>query len=154
MFAKHLGVLVVASLVATGSLLGGDAKKDKKDLGAAELKKVQGTWKFTAHAHGDKVASPEQLAKMKITFAGAKFSVTIDGKVVQAGTQKLDPTKKPAQLDSKVTEGEGKGGTMLGIYEMKGNTIKVCFDPSGKERPTSFTAKEGQFSATIEREKK
>ena len=43
---------------------------------------------------------------------------------------------------------------MLGIYEMKGDMVKVCFDPQGKERPTSFTAKEGQFSAVIQREKK
>jgi hypothetical protein len=37
--------------------------------------------------------------------------------VVVAGTQKLDPTKDPHEIGSLVTEGEGKGTTMLGIYE-------------------------------------
>lgn len=132
----------------SASLLLGDEAGDK------DLKKIQGTWRFTSHAMGDKETPKEEVAKLKITFTGDKWSVTQDDKVVQAGTHKLDGSKKPAQVDAKVTEGEGKDGMMLGIYELKGNKLKVCFDPSGKERPTSFTAKEGQFAATIEREKK
>ncbi|MFO0967379.1 MAG: hypothetical protein U0793_17610, partial [Gemmataceae bacterium] len=58
------------------------------------------------------------------------------------------------QVDAKVTEGEGKGSDMVGIYELKGKTMKVCFDLKGKERPTSFVSKEGQFAAVIQREKK
>jgi len=96
---------------------------------------------------------PAQLAKMTITFTGDKWSVTEDGKVVQTGTQKLDPTKKPSHVDAVVIDGGVKGVTMLGIYEIKGDTLKVCFDPEGKERPTSFTAKAG-LSAEMKREKK
>jgi uncharacterized protein (TIGR03067 family) len=133
-------------LVGSGALLGGDGEKD--------LKKLQGTWQFTAHSMGGKETPKVELAKMKITFTGNKWSVTEDGKVIQAGTHKLDATKKPGQVDAPVTEGEGKGATMLGIYEFKGDTMKVCFDPQGKERPTNFTPKEGHFVATIERDKK
>jgi uncharacterized protein (TIGR03067 family) len=148
MIRKILCVAAVVALVAGGVSLGGDTKV------AGDLKKIQGAWKFTAHAAGDKAAPPEELAKMKITFTGDKFTVTVDDKVVQAGTHKVDASKKPAQVDSDVAEGEGKGSTMLGIYELKGNTLRVCFDPAGKARPTSFTAKEGQFSATLERIKR
>jgi uncharacterized protein (TIGR03067 family) len=91
---------------------------------------------------------------MSITFTGDKFSVSVDGKVVQAGTNKLDPAQKPAHVDAAVTEGQGKDTTMLGIYELKGDIMKVCFDLKGKERPSSFTAKAGQMSAVIKREKK
>jgi uncharacterized protein (TIGR03067 family) len=97
---------------------------------------------------------PEELKGMTITFTGDKWAVRQGDKVVQAGTHKFDPSKKPAQVDAMVTEGEGKGGTMIGIYEFKGDTMRVCFDLKGKDRPTSFTAKEGQFSATVQREKK
>jgi hypothetical protein len=34
-------------------------------------------------------------------------------------------SRAPGQIDSVITEGEGKGNTMLGIYELKGDT----FDP-------------------------
>jgi uncharacterized protein (TIGR03067 family) len=101
-----------------------------------------------------KPTPPEQVAKLKITFTGDKWSVREDDKVVQAGTHKLDPSKKPAHVDAVVTEGEDKGNTMVGIYELKGNTLKVCFDPQGKQRPSGFTAKAGQFAAVLQREKK
>ena len=42
MCGKCLWIVAVASLTAGGTLLGGDAKK----AGAADLKKIQGTWRF------------------------------------------------------------------------------------------------------------
>jgi|SRR5262245_3628640 len=147
MRAMTLTVAAFVMLAAAGALLAGGQ-------GEKELKKIQGTWKFVAQEMDGKAKSKEDLAKLQITFTGDKWSVTDDGKVVQAGTHTLDPSKKPNQVDAKVTEGEDKGSMMLGIYELKGNTLKVCFDPSGKERPTGLTAKAGQFSAVLEREKK
>jgi hypothetical protein len=45
---------------------------------------------------------------------------------------------------------------LLGIYELEGNTWKVCYAMPGKERPKDFSAKEGsgQTLAVWEREKK
>ena len=103
---------------------------------------------------GGKDSPKEVVDSLTITFSGDKWMVKMGDNVVQAGTHKLDAAKKPTQVDAKITEGEGKGNSMLGIYELKGNTMKVCFDPQGKERPSSLTAKEGQFSGTVERVKK
>jgi len=144
MRAMTLTLAAFVMLAAGGALWGGGQSEK-------ELKKIQGTWKFISQEMDGKAKPKEDLAKLQITFTGDKWSVTDDGKVVQAGTHTLDPSKKPNQVDAKVTEGEDKGSMMLGIYELKGNTLKVCFDPSGKERPTSFTAKAGQFSAVVER---
>jgi uncharacterized protein (TIGR03067 family) len=150
MRAKCLWVVVVASLAAGGALQGGGGK----DAGEAILKKIQGTWKFTSQEMDGKPLPSEEVAKHTITFTGNKWSVRQDGKVVQAGTHKFDPTKKPGQVDAAVTEGEDKGNTMLGIYELKGDTMKVCFDPMGKERPTAFSSKSGRMTAVVERQKK
>jgi len=140
-----LCVVVLAALIA-GPSLGGDVDGD--------LKKIQGTWRFVSEEMDGKMRPPETLTKLTITFTGDKFAVKDDGKVVQAGTHKLDGSKKPGHVDATITEGEGKGGTMLGIYELKGNSMRVCFDLAGKDRPTSFSAKAGQFAAVIERAKK
>ena len=42
-----------------------------------------------------------------------------------------------------VAEGLNKGAVMLGIYEISGETLKVCFDPEGKKRPTEFKSASG-----------
>jgi uncharacterized protein (TIGR03067 family) len=150
MLGKCLWVVVVASLAAGEALQGEGGKDAGKDV----LKKIQGTWKFVSQEMDGKPLPKEELAKQTITFAGDKWTVRRDGKVVQAGTHKFDPGKKPAQVDAVVKEGEDKGSTMLGIYELKGDTIKVCFDPQGKERPADFTSKAGRMTAVVEREKK
>src|SRR5215467_12354540 len=135
MLSKCLWVVAIASLAAGGNSRGGDEAENGKDV----LKKIQGTWKFVSQEIDGKALPKEEVAKHTITFAGDKWTVRSEGKVVQAGTHKFDPTKKPAQVDAAVTEGEDKGSTMLGIYELKGDTIKVCFDPKGKERPKEFS---------------
>jgi uncharacterized protein (TIGR03067 family) len=122
--------------------------------GADMLKQIQGTWKFNARDMDGKAATKEELAKMNITFTGDKWEVREGGKLIQAGTHKFDPSKKPARIEAIISEGEGKGTTMLGICELMGDTFKVCFNTAGKEHPTSFTAKAGQLFATIQRDKK
>lgn len=147
MFRNGLGAVVIFSLVAGRAVCGGDG-------GEAVLKKIQGTWRFVSQEMDGKAMPKDEVAKLTVTFAGDKWTVRDGDKVLQAGTHKFDPSKKPGQVDAKITEGEGKGGAMLGIYELKGDTIKVCFDVAGKERPTSFSTKAGQFSAVVQREKK
>jgi hypothetical protein len=42
-----------------------------------------------------------------------------------------------------LAEGPNKGAVMLGIYEIDGDTLRVCFDPEGKKRPTEFKSASG-----------
>jgi uncharacterized protein (TIGR03067 family) len=140
-----LAVLAVAVLV--GVCPGGDA-------GKKALAQIQGTWRYVAVVTDGKKTPAEELKGVTITFTGDKWVVRKGDKTVLAGTQKLDPDKKPAQVDAVTTEGLGKEAMMLGIYELKGETLRMCFDQQGKERPTSFTPKAGQFQVVLQREKK
>src|SRR5205823_7414619 len=118
MRGKCLWVVVLAALAAGGTLQGGDVK----DTGEDVLKKIQGTWKFVSQEAEGKPRPKEELAKQTITFDGDKWTVRRDGKVIQAGTHKFDPERKPPQVDAAVTEGEDRATTMLGTYELKGDT--------------------------------
>ena len=144
--------LCVLGLITCGRPVAAD---DKADPGAAELKKVQGTWAFESQEVGGQKAPADALKQMTITFDGDKFTVKNGDKVTQSGTQKLDPAKKA--VDAKVTEGVSSGTTMLGIYELDGDTLKVCFDSSGGKRPTEYKTAEGNmdtFVAVLKRVKK
>jgi uncharacterized protein (TIGR03067 family) len=144
MKVKLLALALAAWLVAVGQ-----AREDTKK----DLDRVQGTWTFTAHEVDGQAQPAEQLKEMTITFAGDKFTVKRGDQVVQAGTNKFDATKKPKTVDATVTEGDQKGTTMLGIYELKGDTIRFCFDPKGEKRPTEFKSPTGSglISGTLKK---
>ena len=36
------------------------------------------------------------------------------------------------------TEGPNQGKTFPAIYELKGDTLRICYDLSGAKRPTEF----------------
>ena len=71
------------------------------------------------------------------------------------GTVKLDPAAKCKTMDITGTDGPNKGKTFLTIYELNGDTLKVCYDLSAKSRPTEFESKPKTqlFLVTYKREK-
>src|SRR5438445_8669642 len=127
-------------LIAFGGT--GAGADDKADV-EKELKKFQGTWTFESVEAGGKKLPADQFKGITVTFEGDKYAVKKGDEVVEAATQKLDPSKSPKTLDVTVAEGPNKGAVMLGIYEISPDTLKVCFDPEGKMRPTKFKGASG-----------
>ncbi len=123
---------------------------DPKDADA-----MQGTWLATAaELAGDKF--PDEVRKsIKLVIKDDTYTVTVGDKP-DKGTVKLNPSAKPKTLDISGTEGPNKGKTILAIYELNGDTLKVCYDLSGKSHPTDFKTKaETQlFLVTYKREKR
>lgn len=136
---------LVTLFCALGLVLSGGSgtrADDKPDV-QKELKKFHGVWTFESVEAGGKKAPADDLKGLTITFAGDKYSVKKDDQVFQVGTQKLDPSKSPKAIDATIVEGPNKGAVMLGIYEISADTLKVCFDESGKKRPTEFKSPAG-----------
>lgn len=139
-------IILLALVALVGLAAHADDKKD--------LKKFDGTWTFEAVEAGGKKLPADQLAGMTVTFDGGKYAVKAGDKVAEAATLKLDPAASPKAFDSTVTEGPNKGNVILGIYEFSGDTLKVCFDPDGKKRPTEFMATGSQTLVVHKRVKK
>jgi uncharacterized protein (TIGR03067 family) len=132
-----LCTLVLAAAGGTGARGGDKAEVEK------ELKKFQGTWTFASVEASGKEAPADAFKGMTVSFKGDKYTVKKGDEVIQVGTQKLNPSKSPRTIDVTVTEGLSKGAVLLGIYEFSGDTLKVCFDPEGKKRPTEFKSAAG-----------
>jgi uncharacterized protein (TIGR03067 family) len=124
------------------------------DDGKDDAKSMDGTWlPSEAELGGEKF--PDEVRKtIKLVIGDGKYTVTV-GKNPDKGTVKLDPSKKPKEMDIIGTEGPNKGKTILAIYEKTEDTLRVCYDLSGKARPTEFkTMKDTQlFLVTYKREK-
>ena len=115
---------------------------DKADL-EKDVRIIQGTWTFESSEAGGKALPAGELKGLILTFEGDKHTVKKGDEVIQVGTQKIDPSKSPKTIDVTMTEGPNKGKVMLGIYAIDGDTLKVCFDPQGKKRPTEFKSAPG-----------
>ena len=98
---------------------------------------------------------PDEVRKtIKLVVKDDKYTATV-GSQVDQGTIKLNPATKPKEMDITGTEGPNKGKTILAIYQRDGDTLRVCYDLSGKNRPKEFKTKEGTqlFLVTYKREK-
>ena len=115
---------------------------DKADL-EKDVRIIQGTWTFESSEAGGKALPAGELKGLILTFEGDKHTLKMGDQVVQVGTQKIDASKSPKTIDVTMTEGPNKGMVMLGIYEIDDTTLKVCFDPQGKKRPTEFKSAPG-----------
>ena len=121
---------------------------------ATDQKKLEGKWTLvSAEVAGEKL--PEAVVKsISLTLKGDEYTVKV-GEAVDKGTVKLDAAAKPKAMDITGTDGPNKGKTILAIYERTGDTLRVCYDLSGKGRPTEFKTREGTrlFLVTYKREK-
>jgi uncharacterized protein (TIGR03067 family) len=126
-------------IVSDGSGTRADEKADIEK----EMKKFEGTWNIESSVSGGQESPRDQLKAFLVIYEGDKHTLKYGDKVFQVGTQKIDPSKSPKTIDVTMTEGPQKGTVMLGIYEIDGDTLKVCFDPEGKKRPTEFKSETG-----------
>ena len=140
----NLLVASVLALLLPVVALGADAKVDD----------LNGTWTpESAEMAGQ--ALPEEARKaIKLVIKDEKYTVTIRERVDE-GTAKTDAAAKPKTLDVTGTNGPNKGKTLLAIYELDGDKLKVCYDLGGKSRPTEFKTAPGSqhFLVTYQRQK-
>lgn len=45
----------------------------------------------------------------------------------------------PPAITFKGIKGPNEGKTILAIYELSGNALRICYDLTGQQRPTTFT---------------
>ena len=143
MKSSFCGFLVAGALfTAIATIAAADDAKDaaiKKDR-----KQIQGTWRgIVLVVNGKELTKEDTKALTVVNGADGSWSVRDNGREIGKGTSTIEPTKKPKTIDFTVTEGDGKGNQGLGIYELGEKTRKLCFAPSGRERPTEFSSKPG-----------
>ncbi len=111
---------------------------DAKDAGKKDLEKMQGTWNLQARQDEGREDKPRELGSAILVIMGNRFSLNEDGMVTE-GNFVLDAGKKPAWIELVPAGSKEK---LLGIYQIEGGLLKVCYARTGAERPTEFATKE------------
>jgi uncharacterized protein (TIGR03067 family) len=60
------------------------------------------------------------------------------GEEPDRGTYTLDSATQPKSLTVTGTAGPNSGKTFPAIYELNGDTLRICYDLAGASRPTEF----------------
>jgi uncharacterized protein (TIGR03067 family) len=115
---------------------------------------IDGAWLPSAAELGGQKFPDEVRKTMKLVVKDGNYTVTV-GNEVDQGTIKLNPSAKPKAMDITGTDGPNKGKTIPAIYERNGDTLRICYDLSGKSRPTEFKSETGTqlFLVTYKLEK-
>jgi uncharacterized protein (TIGR03067 family) len=125
---------------------GGGDDPSTKDLDA-----MQGVWKVVELFEKGMKLTAKETDPVDIVMLGAKMVVNDDGKFREEITLKLDAKQKVKAVDFNYTKGPNLGKVELGIYELKGDTLKICInEKKNGARPTEFSStKENEFSLVV-----
>jgi RNA polymerase sigma factor (sigma-70 family) len=142
-FIGGVGVAYVYSLRAAraaqhAGAVTGDKPADKKP--ATDKERLQGTWQVVELAVQGKELQkvPEDDGKrLRAVFKGDQLEWR--GNKL---TYTIDPSKKPKHMDWNAGDEE----KVLAIYELEGDTLKVCITNPGENRPTEFKSVDGPLA--------
>jgi uncharacterized protein (TIGR03067 family) len=141
---RHLSATL--AILATSVVAAADSKDD--------LKAMQGTWRPTSGESAGKPLGGDTFKNAKLVIKDDKYTLTA-GEDPDHGTLKINANRMPKTMDIISAVGVSKGRRFLAIYEISGDTLKICYDLNGKARPKEFRTVPGSqlFFATYRLEK-
>ena len=102
-----------------------------------DAKWVQGSWKPVAAELAGQPMPETVIKSISLKLDNGKYEVFVGGQP-DLGTYTIDSDRKPKSMTIIGTEGPNQGKTFPAIYELKGDTLRICYDLSGAKRPTEF----------------
>ena len=121
----HLSLALAAALPAFAADSVNDAKA------------IQGSWKPVTAELGGQPMAEALIKSISLKLDSGKYEVFV-GEHPDRGTYTLDGGSGPKRMTITGTEGPNLGKTYPAIYELKGDTLRICYDLSGAKHPTEF----------------
>ena len=139
-------IIMLAALSLTLSVSATEQGKDNLD--------IQGTWLPTKAELGGQAMTEDFLKSTVLKMEHGKYEVTVAG-APDKGVYTISAKQKPKTLDISGTEGPNVGRKIPAIYELDGDTLRICYGLGDSARPTEFKTAPGTkyFLVTYQRKK-
>jgi uncharacterized protein (TIGR03067 family) len=148
-FPQEIPMRILAAVPIVALFLVAGAQAGDEALVKKELAALRGNWNVV------KGAAENQDVNMQFSIVEESLRIDIGG-AFKDFTIKINAAKKPKEIDIITIAPDGSDLAMLGIYQLQGDTLRICFADFGKQRPTEFKAKADskQVHYVLKREKK
>lgn len=123
-----LAAVLAAAAVQSAAAGSGDAAKQ-----------VIGTWQLTRGVVGGRALPKAVAEKLRLELTPGRYRL-IGAESPDSGTWTIHGDHRPLAIDIKGTDGPNKGKTFPAIAELHGDTMRICYDLSGKRRPAGFAS--------------
>jgi uncharacterized protein (TIGR03067 family) len=100
-------------------------------------KSLQGNWVPVKAELGGKPMPDAVLKTISLKLDEGTYEVFVGDKP-DRGTYTVDATTSPGSMTITGTDGPNQGKTFPAIYELKGDTLRICYELSGKKQPAEF----------------
>lgn len=111
---------------------------------------LEGTWvPVAADVAGKSLFVPELRVKYLVLNSGGYSIIDRTNRIVDSGRYVADEGVRPSTLDIVGRQGPGAGRTLLAIFQLDEDSLTVCYDLDGNERPRDMQPKEDQLLLSI-----
>ncbi len=135
-FKAHILFGLFLAFMSTFAVTGCFAA-DKPD----DAKSIEGLWLPVKGELGGKAMSGAVLKTITLKMKAGQYDVMAES--LDQGTYKIDSAAEPKAITVTGLKGPNAGKTFPAIYELKGDTLRICYDLSGAKRPTEFKSSAG-----------
>ncbi|HEV2947372.1 MAG TPA: TIGR03067 domain-containing protein [Gemmataceae bacterium] len=104
-----------------------------------DLDKLQGSWQIV-DAENDGQSNRDEAKHYTWEIKDNKYTINCDGHFQELWAMRLNSGRITKTIDG---THDITGKKLMGIYEIKGDNLRICYDLTGNGRPDSFKAGKG-----------
>ncbi len=122
-------------------LLSAPARPGSETPSEVQDKQLEGRWDAVSFIRDGK-DERQTPGKILLTIRGNVMTLKV-GEETWKATIKADTGRKPHTLDISYESGPDKGKTIRGVYEVRGDELRICHGDATRERPDEIASKKG-----------
>ena len=111
-----------------------------------DARQWQGTWKLVSATWNGE----PQKGDVRWLVEADRYTVRLSGTDAEHNTFKLDPCEKHIDVFHHEVPKRTYGGSLKGVYEINGDRLRVCYDPTARQYPRSLEAGVGSRLVSYE----
>ena len=111
--------------------------------------KLLGEWNCASATVDGKALPADTVKALRLAITETRYITEKGNETLFDSTYRLDRAKSPAQIFMLGNEGALTGKEAHGIYEISGDTLRICYTMPGDPAPTAFESGVGSKAYLI-----